>query len=251
MVLPADSLPRRLRPLAVIPLVAPLALLGACTPNEPIATQPGTTPSVWTGSPPPPSMREGHGAGAHGDNAMAMGPAAAGPTDILTAQINGPDGSQLAAATIEFSGGFATVTVQTTGPGSLSPGPHGLHIHAVGKCEANSVAPAGGAPGDFLSAGGHFQGGGSDHPGHAGDLSSLQVRPDGTAMLVTTTSAFTRDQLLAGPGTAIIIHDGPDNFANIPPDRYQQINGAPPPDASTLATGDAGKRVACGVIGPG
>ncbi len=61
-----------------------------------------------------------------------MGPAAAGPTDALTAQINGPDGTQVAAATIEFSGGFATVTVQTTGPGSLAPGPHGLHIH-VGR----------------------------------------------------------------------------------------------------------------------
>ena len=75
------------------------------------------------------------------------------PADTLTAQINGPDGSQIAAATIEFSDGFATVTVQTIGSGKLSPGSHGMHIHAIGKCEANSVAPDGGAPGDFLSAG--------------------------------------------------------------------------------------------------
>ena len=232
-------------------LVTPVALIGACTPNEPVATSPGTTPPVWTGSPPPAGMDEGHGGGAHGggahgDSALAMGPAAAGPTDALTAQINGPDGSQVAAATIEFSGGFATVTVQTTGPGSLTPGSHGLHIHAVGRCEVNSVAPAGGAPGDFLSAGGHFAPGGGDHPSHAGDLTPLQVRPDGTGMLVTTTSAFTREQLLAEPGTAFIIHEGPDNFANIPADRYQ-----PDADATTLATGDAGKRVACGVIGAG
>ncbi len=39
-----------------------------------------------------------------------------------------------------------------------------------------------------------------------------------------------------------------DNFANIPP-RYTQKNGTPGPDQETMATGDAGKRVACGVIG--
>ena len=56
-------------------------------------------------------------------------------------------------------------------------------------------------------------------------------------------------ELLGGAKTAIIIHEKADNFANIPPERYQQVNGAPPPDETTLATGDAGKRVACGVIG--
>lgn len=233
---------------AVSLFIAPLALLTACSADEPIATQPGTNPPVWTGSPAPAESRAGS---THGGTGHIDAPAAAGPTDRVTADIVAPDGTQVAAATIEFSGGFATVTVQTTGPGVLSPGPHGMHIHTVGKCEANSVAPAGGAPGDFLSAGGHFQGGGANHPGHAGDLSSLQVRGDGTALLVTTTSAFTKDQLLADPGTAIVIHGGADNFANIPADRYQQVNGAPPPDAATLATGDAGKRVACGVIRAG
>lgn len=223
--------------LAVLPAVSALAL-SACSPDEPVATQPGTTPPVWTGSPPPAGE---HGA-AHGE-AMQGGPAAAGPVDTLTAQIKGPDGNQVAAATIDFQGGFATVTVQTTGPGALSPGFHGMHIHTVGKCEPNSVAPAGGPPGDFLSAGGHFNGDGANHPGHAGDLSSLQVRGDGTATLVTTTSAFTKEQLLAAPGTTFIIHAGRDNFGNIPADRY-----TPAADAITLATGDSGPRVACGVI---
>lgn len=183
--------------------------------------------------------------GAHGGTAHGAS-AAAGPTDTLTAQIKGANGAEVAAATIEFQGGFATVTVQTTGAGALSPGAHGLHIHAIGKCEPNSVAPAGGAPGDFLSAGGHFAAAGVNHPNHAGDLSSLQVRDDGTALLVTTTSAFTKEDLLAAPGTAIVIHQGADNFTNIPADRY-----TPAPDATTLATGDAGKRVACGVITAG
>jgi Cu-Zn family superoxide dismutase len=241
----------RLKAAAALVFVAPVVLLSACSPNEPIATEPGTTPPVWTGSPAPEAPAgEGHSqAQAHG---QGQPQAQAHSGDTLTAQLKTADGTQVAAATIEFNDGFATVTVQTTAAGKLTPGPHGLHIHAVGKCEANSVAPTGGAPGDFLSAGGHFQGtGGAGHPSHAGDLSSLQVRADGTAMLVTTTSAFTKEELLAEPKTAIIIHEGADNFANIPADRYQQTNGAPPPDANTLATGDAGKRVACGVVGTG
>ena len=53
--------------------------------------------------------------------------------------------------------GYVTITVKTTAAGQLTPGFHGMHIHSVGKCEPNSVAPTGGAPGDFNSAGGHFQ----------------------------------------------------------------------------------------------
>lgn len=236
------------RQYAALVIAAPVALISACSPDEPISTGTYTPPAVWTGSPAPDAPAESHAASA----SAAAPEAPAVPADTLTAQINAPDGSQVAAATIEFQDGFATVTVQTSEGGKLAPGPHGLHIHTVGRCEANSVGPDGGATGDFLSAGGHFQPGApAGHPNHVGDLSSLQVRPDGTAMLVTTTSAFTKEQLLAAPGTAIIIHAGADNFGNIPAERYQQINGAPAPDDTTLATGDAGKRVACGVISAG
>jgi Cu-Zn family superoxide dismutase len=244
-----------LKPAVAVLFVLPVALLSGCSPYEPIATQPGTTPPIWTGAPAPAGMEMGHGGMSQGDMGHGGMPAAASPTNTLTAQLNDANGNQVAAATIEFrdKDAFATVTVQTTKPGLLAPGAHGLHIHAVGKCEVNSVAPSGGAPGDFLSAGGHFQGGGvGAHPAHAGDLSSLQVRGDGTAMLVTTTNAFDKADLLGGAGTAIIIHANADNFANIPADRYQQIaGGAPGPDEATLATGDGGKRVACGVISAG
>ncbi len=229
-----------LKPVAVAAAFAiPVVALSACAPNEPVATSPGTTPSVWTGSPSPsasPGEHEG-------------GQAASG--EKLTAELKLANGTEVATADIEFANGYATVTVETTASGALTPGFHGLHIHAAGKCEANSVAPTGGAPGDFNSAGAHFQKAG--HTGHpaSGDLASLQVRADGTAKLVTTTDAFTAEDLLGGAKTAIIIHEKADNFANIPPERYQQVNGAPPPDETTLATGDAGKRVACGVISTG
>jgi Cu-Zn family superoxide dismutase len=213
--------------------------MSACSPPETPSSTPGTTPSVWTGSPAPSASA--------GESEGEAAPAG----DKLTAQLKNASGATVATADFQFSSGFATVTVKTTSPGQLAPGFHGLHIHSVGKCEASSVAPTGGEPGDFNSAGAHFQAPG--HSGHpaSGDLTSLQVREDGTAELVTTTDAFTSEDLLAGAKTPIIVHAKADNCANIPPERYQQINGAPPPDQTTLATGDAGKRVACGVIGTG
>lgn len=225
------SISAPLRLIFAAALIVPIA--SACSPNEPVATSPGTSPPVWTGSPAP-SAGEGQQGQGSGN---------------LTAELKSPDGTTVATAEFAFADGFATVTVKTVAAGLLNPGFHGLHIHAAGKCEPNSVAPAGGAPGAFLSAGPHFQvAGRTGHPA-SGDLSSLQVRGDGSAMLVTTTDAFTADELLSGAGTSIMIHEKADNFANIPPDRYQQVVGAVPgPDEMTMATGDAGKRVACGVI---
>ncbi|HTY28963.1 MAG TPA: hypothetical protein VMD51_12615, partial [Mycobacterium sp.] len=43
----------QLKTFTAVLFVAPVALLTACSPNEPIATQPGTTPPIWTGSPNP------------------------------------------------------------------------------------------------------------------------------------------------------------------------------------------------------
>jgi Cu-Zn family superoxide dismutase len=168
--------------------------------------------------------------------------------ETITAQLKTPDGTPVANATFDWSGGYATVTVETTAGGILAPGFHGLHLHSVGKCEADSVAPSGGAPGNFNSAGGHLQVPG--HTGHpaSGDLTSLEVRADGSAKLVTTTEAFTKADLTGPGGSALIIHEGADNFANIPP-RYS-VDGEPGPDEQTMATGDAGKRVACAVIAP-
>ena len=57
------------------------------------------------------------------------------------------------------------------------------------------------------------------------------------------TDRFQVAGLLAGDGTAVIVHANRDNQANIP------VRYAPDgPDAMTLATGDAGDRIACGVV---
>jgi Cu-Zn family superoxide dismutase len=224
-----------------------MVVVGGCSSPEHAATTPGTTPAIWTGSGAPPATSGAEG----GQPSQPAGqPQPAGQS--ISTQLKAPDGTEVATAKFEFGNGYATVTIETTGGGHLTPGFHGVHIHQVGKCEPNSVAPTGGAPGDFLSAGGHFQA--SGHSGHpaSGDLTSLEVRKDGVGTLVTSTDAFTMQDLTSGQKTAIIIHAGSDNFANIPPDRYNQTNGgAPGPDQITMTTGDAGKRVACGVIGAG
>jgi Cu-Zn family superoxide dismutase len=214
-----------------------VVLLSACSSPQHASSVPGTVPAVWTGSPAPSGT-----AGAEGEGA--------GQPSITT-HLRTPDGTQVATARFDFSNGYATITIATTGVGLIAPGFHGVHIHKAGKCEANSVGPTGGAPGDFLSAGGHFQAPGHSNEPASGDLTSLEVRRDGVGMLVTTTDAFAMDDLLTGQKTAIIIHAGADNFANIPPERYSQTNGTPGPDSMTMSTGDAGKRVACGVIGAG
>ena len=114
---------------------------------------------------------------------------------------------------------------------NLTPGFHGFHIHTIGRCD----------PPAFTTAGGHLNPAGAPHASHAGDLPSLLVNGDGTARLVTTTDRFSIADLRDADGSAVMVHSGPDNFANIPA-RYGG------PDQETLNTGDSGTRVACGVV---
>jgi superoxide dismutase, Cu-Zn family len=115
---------------------------------------------------------------------------------------------------------------------NLPPGFHGFHIHTVGEC----VPP-------FTSAGGHFNPGGGMHPNHAGDMSTLLVNADGTGTVALATDRFSIRDLRDADGSAVMVHALPDNYANIPTDRYD-----PDPDMTTTTTGDAGGRIACGVI---
>ena len=232
---------------AAVLFAAPVALLSACAPPGQVpATTPGTNPPIWTGSPAPSTP----GAAGHGEAHESEHATVETEKGKLEIPMLNAAGQQVATATFEFADTNATVTVQTAGPAKLTPGFHGMHIHSVGKCEPNSVAPSGGAPGDFLSAGAHFNAPGSTGAGSqmSGQLPPLNVLADGSGTMVTTTDAFTEDQLTSGQKTAIIIHEKADNFAEIPSDRYTQANGAPGADETTMATGDAGKRVACGVI---
>ncbi len=150
-----------------------------------------------------------------------------------------------ARATLVNAAGESVGTVRFERPGKsravrvtvvarkLSPGYHGFHVHTVGKCEGPS----------FMSAGPHLNPATVGHPGHAGDMPPLLATKGGKAEARFTTDRFTLAQLRDADGSAAMIHALPDNAANIPADRYD-----PDPDAMTLATGDSGPRIACGLV---
>ena len=163
--------------------------------------------------------------------ALILGGCASAGTDGLGLQgqavLKDKAGQQVGLAT--FTEGTDGLRVEVTGVG-LPPGPKGIHIHAVGKCEQP----------DFVSAGAHFNPAGKKHGrlnpdgAHAGDLPNLMVTPVGAAGLDVTTRAVTLREvvptsLFGVGGTSLVIHALPD-------------------DERTDPTGSSGGRIACGVI---
>jgi Cu-Zn family superoxide dismutase len=144
-----------------------------------------------------------------------------------TADLKNAQGQSIGTATFaEQADGTVRVAVRTRG---LTPGKHGIHVHAVGRCE-----PAG-----FATAGGHHNPLGAKHgigaPGgpHAGDLPNLEADSTGSARYETTTDRLTlRDGTVSvfdADGSALVIHEKED-------------------DQRTDPAGESGARVACGVI---
>ena len=130
-------------------------------------------------------------------------------------------------ATFEQAGDKVRVIVFAQG---LRPdAEHGFHIHEAGDCSS----------GDGMSAKGHFNPHGKPHGDpksaerHAGDLPSLKAGKDGRARLDVTVDAIT-----LGAGAASIVGRG-------------LIIHADPDDYKTQPTGNAGARLACGVIRAG
>ncbi len=132
---------------------------------------------------------------------------------------------------VEDATGVVHVNVHVEG---LTPGLHGIHIHAIGAC-----APT------FAAAGGHYNPFGDEHgldnPNgpHAGDLPNLIVNADGVGHLDITTDRVT---ISAGPatlfdstplavGSAFIIHANEDD------------------QVTDVGNGGSGARIACAVIG--
>ena len=124
---------------------------------------------------------------------------------------------------------------------ALTAGVLGFHVHTTGICDPKAK------DGPFTSAGGHYTvDTKATHGSHAGDLPSLLVTKDGRARLGFVTDRFSLKDLRDKDGSAVMVHADRDNFANIPT-RYL-VGSVPGPDATTLATGDAGSRAACGVV---
>jgi Cu-Zn family superoxide dismutase len=163
---------------------------------------------------------------------VAKAPLGLGP---VVAQAHANIKGEGIAGTADFTehkvGTVTTVDVGLAVKG-LKPGLHGVHLHAVGKCEP-----------DFAAAGGHFDPGpagnmdpDANHPFHLGDLPQLLVGANGQGTLNAVTTRVTLSDsplsLFDADGSAIVLHGDPD----------PGITGQPGSGVS------GGPRVACGVI---
>lgn len=109
---------------------------------------------------------------------------------------------------------------------NLTPGDHAWHIHEKGDCSAPDATSAGG----HFNPGGHQHGPPDGHEHHAGDLGNLSAGKDGKATRTMVMKGITLDdgaKSIVGKG--FIVHEKNDDF-------------------KTQPTGNAGGRVACGVI---
>ncbi|PYO18263.1 MAG: superoxide dismutase [Candidatus Rokuibacteriota bacterium] len=149
-----------------------------------------------------------------------------GGDNAAVAELTNTSGQSVGTARFTQAGNVVRILVEAKG---LPPGPHGAHVHAVGKCD----------PPDFNSAGPHFNPTNKQHGAlnpqgsHAGDLPNLTIGPDGTGRMETTTEQLS---LGSGPssvwdadGSALVVHANADDFKTDP-------------------TGNSGARVACGVL---
>jgi len=111
----------------------------------------------------------------------------------------------------------------------MPPGEHAFHIHAVGKCD----------PFSFDSAGPIFNPSNTHHgilvgPGNAGDMPNLHIPPTGALEIELVNPAIALDKskpnsILHPGGASLVIHAGKDDYTTDP-------------------DGNAGSRIACGVI---
>ena len=159
--------------------------------------------------------------------AVLSAPFAAAANKEATATIVGVDGSTIGEATLIDGPNGVLIHLKVTG---IAPGKHGLHIHAVGKCEHGE---------GFKTAAGHV--GANDAPHgylnpegyHSGDLPNIYVGADGVGELETLNAHVSLggdgDDLLDGDGSTLVVHQNPD-------------------DQITQPIGGAGPRVACGII---
>jgi Cu-Zn family superoxide dismutase len=151
--------------------------------------------------------------------------AARSPSVDATAKVLDATGRELGVLTFADAG--ATISVTGTLRG-LTPGVHGLHLHAVGRCDGP----------DFASAGAHWsptpkQHGRANPDGqHHGDLMNLTVGADSSVVVKMSTPAGSlrgEHPLLDADGAAIVIHATTDDYKTAP-------------------SGNSGARIACGMV---
>ena len=155
---------------------------------------------------------------------------------IAVARVVGPEGSSsLASGTVAFVETADGVFVEYDVRG-LDPGAHGFHVHETGSC-APADADGDGTAEPAGAAGGHFNPEGSPHGApsdprderHAGDLGNVTAGDGRSAVGTLTDGVLAFDGPTGIVGRAMMVHSGRDDLTSQP-------------------GGDAGARVACGVI---
>jgi Cu-Zn family superoxide dismutase len=151
----------------------------------------------------------------------------ASPAEKASSVLKDVNGKEVGRATLTATPSGVLVSLDLT---SVPPGEHAFHIHAVGKCD----------PPDFKSAGPHFNPDETKHGlmnpegPHAGDMPNLHVPADGklqVEVLNPTVTLSAESALLDNDGSALVIHAGADDYMTEP-------------------AGNAGDRIACGVVTP-
>ena len=156
---------------------------------------------------------------------LANAPAAGVGIGRATARMRDPQGRDLGEVVLTETAQGIQLTGQLRG---LAPGQRAIHLHQTGRCEAPS----------FESAGGHWNPTNAQHgfdvPGgpHMGDMRNISVGADSTLALRNATPGGGlrgANGLIDNDGGAVVIHAQPDDYRSQP-------------------SGDAGDRIACGVV---
>jgi Cu-Zn family superoxide dismutase len=155
-------------------------------------------------------------------------------------------------AVLRAGAGRSKVMVWVEAPRLASDGGsfHGFHVHANddptnGKgCVADPAEPASTW---FASADGHYADADQDHGSHRGDLPVLYMDAAGRGRASFVTDRFRPQDVIR---RAVILHALPDNYANIPTGSGTTDYTPNDPEAAalTMRTGNAGDRLACGVL---
>lgn len=145
-------------------------------------------------------------------------------TDLATAELIAADGRTAGKAVFVRQRGETLVRLTANGvPGAV----HGLHLHAVGKCEAPFASA-----GPHLNPGGHQHGKDNPQGAHFGDLPNITIDSSGRGTASASLghdSAAIDAALFDADGTAIVLHAAADDYRTDP-------------------SGNSGARITCGVL---
>lgn len=147
------------------------------------------------------------------------------PAPLARAALTDETGRSVGNAEISQTGSILYLNAAVTGQTS---GEHGIHFHAVGKCEAPGFTTAGG----HLNPSAHQHGNLNPAGPHLGDLPNLIVAANGSGSLKAQLTGVPSELVAAmfdADGTAIVLHAGPDDYKTDP-------------------SGNSGGRLACGVL---